>query len=170
MFVGFAAAAVLFAAYCGPQRRRLMPSVSCSLSSACLLAGRHEVKENCGGPLVHQSEHWRFSWPCSPLSGVGLVKAMATLQRWLFTASCLAPNANMNWAFLASHSPKASSRCSHPMQFRHGSYKKAAQQLKKNDRIIGPIGPWFPPPLPPGPPSLGFPTSRSPWSSPSLGS
>ena len=88
-----------------------MPSVSCSLSSACLLAGRHEVKENCGGPLVQQSEHWRFSWPCSPLSGVGLVKAMATLQRWLFTASCLAPNANMNWAFLASHSPKASPRC-----------------------------------------------------------
>ena len=41
----------------GPDRRRLIASGSCSLSSACLLAGRHEVKEICVGRLVQQSEH-----------------------------------------------------------------------------------------------------------------
>ena len=135
-----------------------MPSVICSFFSACLLVGRHEVKENCGGPLVQQFEHWRFCWPCSPLSGVGLVKAIATLQRWLFTASCLSPNANMNWGISASHPPKASSCCSHHMQFDTVPTKTDAA-AKQNDGILGPIWPWFL--------SL-FLLASSPWSSLSL--
>ena len=105
---------------------------------------------------MQQSEHWRFAWPCSPLSVFGLFKAMAILQRWVFTSSCLASNLNTNVALFASHSPKASSRCSHPMQFRHGLFKNRRSSQNK-DRILGPIGRWSPPPL--------FLLAPPPWAS-----
>ena len=111
-----------------------------------LLAGRHEVKENCGGPFVQQSEHWRFSWPCSPLSGVGLVKAMATLQRWLFTASCLSPKANMNWAFFGVTFAQSIIPLFPSYAVSTRFLQKPTQQPKKDDRIIGPIGPCPPSP------------------------
>ena len=49
------------ACFCSPlwvHERRLFSSVSCSLSSACLLAGRHDVKEKSGCPLVQQAITW----------------------------------------------------------------------------------------------------------------
>ena len=61
-----------------------------------------------GGHLVQQSEHCRFSWPLSVFGGVGLAKAMATLQLWSLTFVCLLPKDDKNWAFLASPSPGAS--------------------------------------------------------------
>ena len=161
MFVGFAVADVLFAVYSGSQRRRLMPSVSCSICSACLLAGRHDFKENCGGSFVQQIEHWRFSWPCNPLSVFGLFKALAILKRWLFTSSCLASKENTNGAFFASHSLKASFRCFHPVQFRHGPYKNRRSSQKQMIELLCPSGPAFLSPLPLGF-SLGFFNSPTP--------
>ena len=108
LFVSSPGAVLASAAHSGSMRRRLISSVSCSLSSACLLAGRHEVKDKSGGHLVQQSEHGRFSWPLSVFGGVGLAKAMATLQLWSLTFVCLSPKDDKNWAFLASPSPGAS--------------------------------------------------------------
>ena len=88
--------------------RRLISSVSCSLSSACLSAGRQEVKVKNGGHLVQRSAHCRFPWSLSVFGGIGLAKAMATLQRWSLTFVCLAPNEDKNWALLVSPLPGAS--------------------------------------------------------------
>ena len=88
--------------------RRLISSVSCSLSSACLSAGRQEVKVKNGGHLVQRSAHCRFPWSLSVFGGIGLAKAMATLRRWSLTFVCLAPNEDKNWALLVSPLPGTS--------------------------------------------------------------
>ena len=93
--------------------RRLISSVSCSLSSACLSAGRQEVKVKNGGHLVQRSAHCRFPWSLSVFGGIGLAKAMATLQRWSLTFVCLAPNEDKNWALLVSPLP-GTSLCAAP--------------------------------------------------------
>ena len=84
-----------------------MPSVSCSFSSACLLAGRHEVKQSCGGPLV---QYFNLG-DCLGLA--------------LLVVHCVVSVAESEHelGFLGSHLPKASSRGTHPMQFRHSFYK-----------------------------------------------
>ena len=141
-----------------------MPSVIWSFFSACLLVGRHEVKENCGGLgaavrilailLALQSIEWR--WPGSrPL--------LPCSAGWLLF-SCLSPNANMNWGISASHPPKASSCCSHPMHF-HTVLTKNDAAANQNDGILGPIWPWFPPSSS-WPPLPDLPISRSSWSPP----
>ena len=115
--------------------------------------------------MAQQFEHWRSCLPCSPLSDVGLVKAIATLQRKLFTASCFSPNADLNWGISASHPPKAFLPFPHPMQVDTVPTKTDAA-VKQNDGVFGAYLALVPLPLPPGSPSMVFSISRSSWSPP----
>ena len=99
------------ACFCSPLwvHEEAFDFLSQLLALLCMPLGRKARGQGqSGGQLVQQSPHGRFSWPLSVFGGVGLAKAMATLQLWSLTFVCLLPKDDKNWAFLASPSPGAS--------------------------------------------------------------